>query len=281
MKRLLVLAFVVLGAAAAGAQPVRPKADVTPLVEGTARAGSPARVALKVTVPEGLHTQSNKPRDPLLIPTTLTIDAPTGVTVHEIVWPPSIDLVQAGADKPLSVFEREFLVGVQLSLPASAGAGDLTVPARLRYQACDAKMCYAPTTADVRWVIHVVPATAKAAADPAQARTFKSIKFGTGENPSTPLGTGPGRRLQRRRLRASLKDRPSPCHHPPQRQDLLMPRCSTASRSPAQRADTRARPTSSRSFAMRKRGSSRAVCSKAAARSQFCFSCCSGASLST
>ncbi len=197
MKRLLVLAFVVLGTSAAGAQPVRPRADVTPLVEGTARAGSPARVALKVTVPEGLHTQSNKPRDPLLIPTTLTIDAPAGVTVHEIVWPPSIDLVQAGADKPLSVFEREFLVGVQLSLPASASAGDLTVPARLRYQACDAKMCYAPTTADVRWVIHVVPATAKAAPDPAQAKTFKSIKFGTGEKPGpqtpkTPAADQPG-----------------------------------------------------------------------------------------
>jgi thioredoxin:protein disulfide reductase len=189
VKRLLVLAFVVLGPVAGGAQPVRPRADVTPLVEGPARAGSPVRAALKVTVPEGLHTQSNRPRDPLLIPTTLTIDAPPGVMLQETVWPPSIDLVQAGADKPLAVFEREFLVGVQLSLPASAGAGDLTVPVRLRYQACDAKMCYPPTTADVRWVIHVVPATSKAAPDPAHATTFRSIKFGTGEKPR-PRGSG-------------------------------------------------------------------------------------------
>ena len=145
MKRLLVLAFVVLGTSAAGAQPVRPRRTSLLSSRGPRAPVRLPRVALKVTVPEGLHTQSNKPRDPLLIPTTLTIDAPAGVTVHEIVWPPSIDLVQAGADKPLSVFEREFLVGVQLSLPASASAGDLTVPARLRYQACDAKMCYAPT----------------------------------------------------------------------------------------------------------------------------------------
>ncbi len=194
MKRLLVLAFVVLGTTVAGAQPVRPKADVTPLVEGTARAGSPVRVALKVTVPEGLHTQSNRPRDPLLIPTTLAIDSPAGATIDEVVWPPSIDLTQAGADKPLSVFEREFLVGVQLSLPASASAGDLTVPARLRYQECDAKMCYAPTTADVRWVIHVVPPKAKAAPDPAHAGAFKSIKFGTGEKPAgSARGSGQAR----------------------------------------------------------------------------------------
>ena len=31
------------------------------------------RAALRVVLPEGLHTQSNKPRDPLLIPTVLTI----------------------------------------------------------------------------------------------------------------------------------------------------------------------------------------------------------------
>ena len=182
MKRFLVLAFVVLGAVAGSAQPPRPRADVTPLVEGSARAGSPVRVALKVTLPEGLHTQSNKPRDPLLIPTALTIDAPAGVTVNEIVWPPAIDLKQAGADQPLAVFEREFLIGVQLSLAPSA-AGDVTVPVKLRYQACDAKMCYAPTTADARWVIHVVPSSAAATPDAALKSAFASIKFGTGEKP--------------------------------------------------------------------------------------------------
>jgi len=133
VKRFLVLALVVLACAAGQAQqPARPRADVTPLVEGSARAGAPVRVALKITLPEGLHTQSNTPRDPLLIPTTIAVDAPTGVTVDEIVWPPSIDLKQTGADQLLSVFEREALVGVVLSLPASA-SGEMTVPVKVRY----------------------------------------------------------------------------------------------------------------------------------------------------
>lgn len=203
MKRLLVLALTVLGtvagaaqrgAVAGAAQQVRPRADVTPLIEGSARAGSPVRVALKVTVPEGLHTQSNRPRDETLIPTTLAIDAPTGVTVNEIVWPPAMDLVQAGVDKPLAVFEREFLIGVQLSLAPSVSAGDLTVPATLRYQACDANLCYPPATADVRWAVHVVPASATAVPDSAQTRTFASIKFGTGEKPVLSSSRAPGAR---------------------------------------------------------------------------------------
>jgi thiol:disulfide interchange protein len=183
VKRLLVLAFVVLGTGAVGAQLTRPRAEVTPLVEGPARAGSAVRLALKVAVPEGLHTQSDQPRDKLLIPTTLAIDAPPGVTVDEIVWPEPIDLVQAGADQPLSVFEHEFLIGVRLSLAAPVAAGSLAVPARLRYQACDARMCYPPTTAELRWVVSVVPASAAAAPDPAQAGTFRSIRFGSGSKP--------------------------------------------------------------------------------------------------
>ena len=187
MKRPLVLAFIVLATVAGHAQSPRPRAAVIPLVEGPARAGSPVRVALKVTVPEGLHTQSNTPRDKALIPTTLTIDAPDGVTVDEIIWPPSIDMAQAGAEKPLAVFEREFLIGARLLIPGSRSfTGDLTVPAKLRYQACDANLCYPPATADVAWVIHEVPASATAAPDPAYARDFASIKFGTGEKPGSP-----------------------------------------------------------------------------------------------
>ena len=193
MKRFLVLAFVVLDAAIGGAQANRPRATVTPLVEGPARAGAHVRVALKVAVPEGLHTQSNQPREPAFIPTVLTVDPPSGVTVDEIVWPPPTDLVQAGANLPLAVFEREFLVGVQLSIPASA-TGDLSVPARLRYQACDANLCYPPATADTSWLIHVAAGSAAFKPDPAVAGAFAQIKFGTGEKPQPRSAAPPAPR---------------------------------------------------------------------------------------
>jgi thioredoxin:protein disulfide reductase len=162
----------------------RPRAEVTPLVERTGvRAGDAVRVALRVSLPEGLHTQSNKPRDPLLIPTELSFDAPAGVAVVEIVWPPSTDLSQAGQDKPLAVFEREFVIGVQLSLPPAA-AGEVAVPAKLRYQACDANLCYPPQSADVVWPVHVVPASAATPpVDAATARAFAAIAWGRGEKP--------------------------------------------------------------------------------------------------
>lgn len=183
-KQILALAIVLVGGVAAHAQPARPKATVTPLVEGPVHAGSSVRLALKVGVPEGLHTQSNRPRDPLLIPTTLKVDAPPNTTVEEIVWPPAIDLKQVTGDKPLAVFEREFVVGVKLALGASIAPGDLPTRGHLRYQACDVNLCYPPATADVEWIVRVVPPTSPARPDATHAGVFGTIAFGTGEKPA-------------------------------------------------------------------------------------------------
>ena len=173
---LCVLGVLGVESAAVRAQRSRPKADVVPLV------GDAARVALKVSLPEGLHTQSNRPRDPLLIPTELTIDAPAGVTVTEIVWPPSTDLKQAGQDQPLAVFEQTFGIGVQLAIASSGKAGTVALPFHLRYQACDANLCYAPSTFDGEWTLDSGK-TAKGPVDP----LFATIAFGKGEKPgATP-----------------------------------------------------------------------------------------------
>ncbi|HZP48471.1 MAG TPA: thioredoxin family protein [Vicinamibacterales bacterium] len=159
----------------------RPRAEVTPVTERpNAHAGDTVRLAVKVSLPEGVHTQSNKPSDDSFIPTVLSVDPP--FAVKEIVWPPSSELKQAGLDKPLLVFEQAFTIGVQVTLPANTAAGPLTIPGRLRYQACDATLCYAPTTAPIEWKLDIVAAAAPVAttADP----LFASIKFGSGDTGS-------------------------------------------------------------------------------------------------
>jgi len=173
----------VLAAAVDGAAQIRrPRAEVAPIVEGPVRAGEVARAALRVSLPDGLHTQSNKPRDETLIPTELTVDAPAGVSVTEIVWPPATDLNQVGADKPLAVFEQTFAIGVQLALAPNVATGALTIPVALRYQACDSNLCYPPATARVEWKLDVVAAGGQPSRshDP----VFDAIKFGSGEKPA-------------------------------------------------------------------------------------------------
>jgi thiol:disulfide interchange protein DsbD len=138
----------------------RPRATVTPFVETDAvHPGTATRVALTVALPAGLHVQSDQPRDPLLIPTVLTIEPPAGVRITQLVFPHATDFKQEGQAELLAVFEHEFVVGAELEIDPALAAGDLVIPARLRYQACDDKVCFQPTTAQTGWAMRIVPAT--------------------------------------------------------------------------------------------------------------------------
>jgi cytochrome c biogenesis protein CcdA/thiol-disulfide isomerase/thioredoxin len=172
----------VLAAAPSYGQTRPPQATIAPFVEASAvRPGSPIRVALTVTLPEGLHVQSDAPRDPSLIPTALTIDAPAGVKVTQLVFPHPTDFAQEGQAQPLRVFEREFVVGAELEVDRGLPAGELTIPARLRYQACNDKVCFRPITATTGWTLRVVPAGA--AVTPAHREVFTRLTAGRRTGP--------------------------------------------------------------------------------------------------
>jgi len=175
-------------ASAAHAQLRGIKADATPVVgSDSVHAGTDVRLALQVSLPQGFHVQSNKPRDPLLIATELTVEPPAGVSVAEVVFPTPVDLKQAGADQPLAVFEQNFLVGVRVAV-ASGAAGEIVVPARLRYQACNDTTCFAPTNLTTQWTLKVVPAGIPIT--PIHHDVIDRIAFGGGEAPASSPAPG-------------------------------------------------------------------------------------------
>ncbi|MEO8481724.1 MAG: cytochrome c biogenesis protein CcdA [Acidobacteriota bacterium] len=154
--------------------------------QSSVRPGDSLRAALKVPIPDNLHVQSHTPRDPSLIGVRLTISPPPGVSVQELVYPPSTDYPLAGFAQPLSVYEKELLIGIQLVVDKGATPGKLTIPGELRYQACDDKLCYYPRTMKVQWDVMVAPA--RRGQTTAQHRDlFARIAFGKGEAPGAPV----------------------------------------------------------------------------------------------
>lgn len=187
MRRRLAITAVMVGALLASiglrAQIRGATATLEPVVEreGVA-AGTVVRAALEVTLPDGFHVQSNKPRDPNLIPTVLTFMPPMGVMIQEVVFPAPVELRQAGVAEPLAVFEQNFSIGVQFTVASGVAAGDLAVSGRLRYQACNDTTCFAPKNADTEWRLKVVPAAA--VGKPQRPELFRRIAFGSGEAPA-------------------------------------------------------------------------------------------------
>jgi len=183
-RQLTAAALVVLALPVCAVAQLRPpRAEVAPLVERDGvEPGGTVRVALSALLPEGLHANSNRPRDPLLIAMEVMPEPPAGVTVDEIVFPEATDLRQNGVETPLSVFEREFVVGVSLTIDSSVAPGEVTIPVTFRYQACDETQCYFPVNESLTWKVRVVaPGTAIASQ---HARVFDAVAWGTGEKPA-------------------------------------------------------------------------------------------------
>lgn len=190
---LVTCAALAAGVLPATAQLRKVPVEIVPVVESDrVRAGTTIKAALQVTLPEGLHVQSNKPRDPSLIPTELMLEPPTGVRGLEVVFPKAVDFPQEGLPEPLLVFEREFTIGVQFTIAGDVAAGPRTVPFELRYQACDDKVCFAPSSKKGEWTIEVVPAGTAVTAQ--FADVLGAIPFGTGDAPAAvpPAFANPG-----------------------------------------------------------------------------------------
>ena len=97
-----------------------------------------------------------------------------------MVFPKATDFKLQGQDEPLAVFERQFVIGVQFAVAQDAASGDLDVPARFRYQACNDTLCFAPVTAEVRWTVRVnggMPRAREASPE------YGAIAWGTGAAP--------------------------------------------------------------------------------------------------
>jgi cytochrome c biogenesis protein CcdA len=178
------LTIVAVAAAALGQTATRTIPVTTDALVGASavRPGETIRLALQVSLPQGFHVQSNAPRDRSLIPTTLTLQAPQGMRVTEIVFPPAKDFVQEGAAEPLLVFEQTFAVGAVIEVDASHAAGVVQIPGRFRYQTCDDRLCYRPVTVDVSWPVRVAAPSDRI--DTLHADVFAGIAFGTGAPPT-------------------------------------------------------------------------------------------------
>jgi thiol:disulfide interchange protein len=187
VKILIALVLILLPVLATG-QAI-PLATVTPVSPAKpVRAGSQTELSLRVDVPKGLHAQSDKPRDPSLIPTTLQLQLPSTVSVVETVFPPSTDFTVQGFDKPLAVFEGTFQIKVRLAVSAEQPSGALEIPGRFRYQACDEKSCYPPRVINTTWTLNVTGGRAAAAPSPPSAPTITPTPQSAGGE-STPANS--------------------------------------------------------------------------------------------
>jgi len=141
-------AAVVLGwaAAAPGAPVPKVAMSLRPDAESVAR-GSAVGLAVEAVIAEGWHINGNKPDQPYLVATTLTVTAPAGVTVDPVTYPRAEAKTFAFAGGlALKVYDGAVPMATAVRLPADFAGDRVTLEASLRYQACDDTTCLPPTS---------------------------------------------------------------------------------------------------------------------------------------
>ena len=112
-----------------------------------AKAGSAVEVKLPLQLREGYHVNSNMPPDPYLIPLRLSWESGP-FTGFEVVYPKPILMKLGFFPQPLPVFSGRFELVTRFKVAASVPPGLVNLPGKLRYQACNDRMCLPPKTLD-------------------------------------------------------------------------------------------------------------------------------------
>lgn len=113
-------------------------------------------VSVKVSAElrNGYHVNSNKPADEYLIPLRLTWQA-APLQIQDVVYPKAESVKSDFSEKPLSVYSGHFDLLTKMKVPGNATAGPVLATGKLRYQACNDKMCLPPKTVEVPLTIEI------------------------------------------------------------------------------------------------------------------------------
>ncbi|MDO8549618.1 MAG: cytochrome c biogenesis protein CcdA, partial [Ignavibacteria bacterium] len=134
--------------------------------------GSEVKLAVKVNVEETWHINSNKPYEDYLIPTELTVQS-NHFKISKVSYPKPHDFTFDFSENPLSVYEGEIYIGALINVSKDLAPGEYPLIVNLDYQACNDKLCLAPTS--VQDTIIVTVADKQSVVNEINQDVFKNI----------------------------------------------------------------------------------------------------------
>ena len=125
--------------------------------DAVVRGGNRFALVLDVSLNPGMHVYA--PEVTGYIPIDWQMDGADGLQHFDALFPESKILHLPAIDESVPVYEGEFrlvrdvMIGQQRDLASLLADGRLTIRGSLRYQACDDKMCYLPSTVPLEWTV--------------------------------------------------------------------------------------------------------------------------------
>lgn len=116
--------------------------------EGAVKRGSTIKGTVVLSIPEGLHVNSNKPSSEYLIATSVRLSG-AGMKVSKIDYPEGANRKFQFSETELNVYEGEISIPFSVSVLKSFKGKQLSMKALVRFQACTEEVCYPPKNKQV------------------------------------------------------------------------------------------------------------------------------------
>ena len=125
----------------------------TSVTPETAKTGAKVALAVDVTPKPGMHVYA--PGQDGYIAITVTID-PQSVfsTTGKAKYPDPEKIVIPAVNETQLVYNKPFRITQDVTLAKTLGSAPLTIKGSIRYQACNDKICFLPTSVPVTWTIN-------------------------------------------------------------------------------------------------------------------------------
>jgi DsbC/DsbD-like thiol-disulfide interchange protein len=116
---------------------------------GTVNRGGTTRSAVVLSIPGGLHVNSNRPDSEYSIPTTVTVTTAGGARTSGVTYPRGKNKKFQFSPNTINIYEGRVVFPFTLTVPRGFKGNVVRVTARVRFQACTDEVCYAPRTETV------------------------------------------------------------------------------------------------------------------------------------
>jgi DsbC/DsbD-like thiol-disulfide interchange protein len=115
---------------------------------GTVARGGSARGTIVLSIPAGLHVNSNRPNSQYSIPTSVRLSG-NGVRLGGLTYPRGTNKKFQFSNEAINVYEGTVRIPFNVTVPAGFRENTVTVRAVVRYQACTDEVCYPPRNREI------------------------------------------------------------------------------------------------------------------------------------
>ena len=128
------------------------------LAEDKISVGSTARIAILMKINEGWHLNSHKPTFDYLIGTSFELESKEGVILADVQYPKGKLVALSFADQAIDVYEGATTIFAAIKISDKIATGIDTLKGKLTVQACNDRMCIAPSSIDLDIPLQIVKA---------------------------------------------------------------------------------------------------------------------------